>query len=128
MADSNNEAGNVKNYTCTVALALDVIGGKWKPLILWHLRNGALRFGELKRCLSTVTQKMLTQQLRELEADGLIHRHIYTQIPPKVEYSLTEQGKTVIPILEMISRWGGNYCSFIKADNENTPKLSEEQV
>lgn len=126
MSDKNNEAVNVKTYTCTVALAIDVIGGKWKPLILWHLRDEALRFGELKRRLTTVTQKMLTQQLRELEEDGLVHRHIYTQIPPKVEYSLTEHGKTVIPILEMISKWGGSYCSSKKAYNENTPDLSEE--
>jgi len=100
-------------YKCSIALALSIIGGKWKPLILWHLKDKIFRFGELKRTLNPITQKMLTQQLRELESDGLIYRNIYTQIPPKVEYSLTDKGLTVLPILEMISKWGANFCSFI---------------
>jgi Predicted transcriptional regulators len=100
-------------YKCAIALALSIIGGKWKPLILWHLKDNVLRFGELKRTLCNVTQKMLTQQLRELEADGLICRNIYTQIPPKVEYSLTDKGYSVLPILEKISEWGADYCKTI---------------
>lgn len=100
-------------YKCSIALALSVIGGKWKPLILWHLQGKVLRFGELKRILETITQKILTQELRELEADGLINRHVYAQIPPKVEYSLTEKGRTVLPILDMVSKWGADYCRSI---------------
>jgi DNA-binding HxlR family transcriptional regulator len=100
-------------YKCSIALALSIIGGKWKPLILWHLKDNVLRFGELKRTLDTVTQKVLTQQLRELEADGLICRNIYTQIPPKVEYCLTDKGRSVLPILEMISKWGADFCNLV---------------
>jgi DNA-binding HxlR family transcriptional regulator len=96
-----------KQYFCSVELALQVIGGKWKPIILWHLRAGdRRRFGELKRHMPNVTQKMLTQQLRELEADGLVERQVYAQIPPKVEYALTELGHSVLPVLDQLSRWG----------------------
>lgn len=106
-------------YKCSIALALSVIGGKWKPLILWHLQGKVLRFGELKRTLEPITQKILTQELRELEADGLINRHIYAQIPPKVEYSLTEKGRTVLPILDMISKWGADYCTLINEESNS---------
>jgi len=96
-----------RHYFCSVELALQVIGGKWKPIILWHLRDGdRRRFGELKRHMPNVTQKMLTQQLRELESDGLIDRQVYAQIPPKVEYSLTELGHSVLPVLDQLSQWG----------------------
>ncbi len=96
-----------KHYFCSVELALQVIGGKWKPIILWHLRTGdKQRFGELKRHMPNVTQKMLTQQLRELESDGMILREVYPQVPPKVEYSLTDLGLSVMPILDQLSKWG----------------------
>lgn len=96
-----------KSYFCAVELALQVIGGKWKPIILWHLRDVArLRFGELKRQMPNVTQKMLTQQLRELESDGLLLRTVYPQVPPKVEYALTELGRSVLPVLAQLSSWG----------------------
>jgi DNA-binding HxlR family transcriptional regulator len=85
---------------------MEVIGGKWKVLILWHLKENTRRFSELKRLIPEITQKMLTQQLRELEADGLINRKIYAQIPPKVEYSLTKVGKTLKPILDLMRNWG----------------------
>ncbi len=94
-------------YTCPVELALQVIGGKWKPLILWHLgTDGTLRFGQLKRSMPAITQKMLTQQLRELEADGLVLRRVYAQVPPKVEYSLTELGDSVMPLMRQLCAWG----------------------
>ena len=96
-------------YRCGVEVTLGVIGGKWKGLILWHLRLKTLRFSQLQRRLQTVTQKMLTQQLRELESDGLVHRQIYAEVPPRVEYSLTESGLTVVPILERMCDWGQNY-------------------
>lgn len=98
-----------KEYKCNVELTLDIIGGKWKALILWNLKDQTLRFSELKRALPEVTQRMLTQQLRELEEDGMVTRKVYAQVPPKVEYSLTEHGQSVIPILELMCQWGKNY-------------------
>jgi len=99
-------------YRCTVAVTLEVIGGKWKSLILWHLSFKTLRFSQLQRRLSTVTQKMLTQQLRELEADGLVKREVFAEVPPRVEYSLTELGRSVVPILEMMCQWGKDYLEI----------------
>lgn len=98
-----------KEYKCHVELTLDIIGGKWKALILWQLKNQVLRFSELKRTLPEITQRMLTQQLRELEEDGMVNRKVYAQVPPKVEYSLTENGESVIPILELMCQWGRKY-------------------
>jgi len=96
-------------YQCTVAVTLAIIGGKWKSLILWHLRLKTLRFSQLQRRLGTITQKMQTQQLRELERDGMIHRQVYAEVPPRVEYSLTELGRSVVPILEQMCGWGKLY-------------------
>ncbi|MGE4554167.1 MAG: winged helix-turn-helix transcriptional regulator [Desulfovibrionaceae bacterium] len=99
-----------RKYFCTVELALQVIGGKWKPLILYRLSQGAVqRFSELKRGIPSITQKMLTQQLRELEDDGVVHRKVYAQVPPRVEYSLTDLGRSVMPVLEQLCRWGRDY-------------------
>jgi DNA-binding HxlR family transcriptional regulator len=98
-----------KTYRCGMELTMDIIGGKWKGVILWNLRNKTLRFSQLKRKLNGVTQKMLTQQLRELEEDGLINRKVFPQVPPKVEYSLTEYGKTIVPVLYSIYQWGIKY-------------------
>jgi DNA-binding HxlR family transcriptional regulator len=104
-----------KEYCCPVALSLDIIGGKWKPFILWHLgQHRILRFNELKRLLPSVTQKMMTQQLRELEADGMIDRKVYAQVPPKVEYSLSETGTSFMPILNMLCDWGIDYYQAVK--------------
>jgi DNA-binding HxlR family transcriptional regulator len=99
-----------KEYCCPVCAAVNEIGGKWKPLILWALRKDTLRFGEINRTLSSITHRMLTKQLRELEKDELVHRKVYAEIPPKVEYSLTEKGKSVLPILEALCDWGERYC------------------
>jgi DNA-binding HxlR family transcriptional regulator len=85
---------------------LNVIGGKWKPIVLHMLSSGTMRFGELKKNIPPVSQKMLTQQLRELEADGIIGRKVYAEVPPKVEYTLTERGVTLKPILEKLYEWG----------------------
>jgi DNA-binding HxlR family transcriptional regulator len=84
-----------KVYNCPVEAAIDVIGGKWKPLILWWLHHRTHRFAELRRLMPGITEKMLTQQLRELEADGIVHRRIYPTVPPKVEYSLTYYGRSL---------------------------------
>lgn len=109
---------NKMQYQCAMELTLAVIGGKWKALILWHLKEGSLRFCELKRTLPQITQKMLTQQLRELEADGLVKRFIYTQIPPKVEYSLTPTGESLLPILEDLCQWGHKYAVAFAAEKQ----------
>jgi DNA-binding HxlR family transcriptional regulator len=97
--------------TCAVEATLDVIGGRWKVLILRELMHGVQRFNQLHRALQGITQKMLTQQLRELEEDGIIHREVYLQVPPKVEYSLTETGQTLKPVLEAMHDWGATYIS-----------------
>ena len=92
-----------------VESALHALGGKWKPLILWHLLEDTRRFGELKRLIPDITQKMLTQQLRELETDRLVHREVYAQVPPKVEYSLTELGRTLESVLNVLFDWGKTF-------------------
>ena len=94
---------------CPVEATLELIGGKYKALILWHLSGGKLRFSELRKAVKGATAKMLTQQLRELEASDLIHREVYPVIPPKVEYSLTESGRSLMPILVAMRDWGANY-------------------
>ncbi len=94
---------------CPVAATLDLIGGKYKALILWHLADKKLRFSELRKVITSATPKMLTQQLRELEAQELIHREVFPVIPPKVEYSLTELGQSLMPILVAMRDWGSSY-------------------
>lgn len=91
---------------CPVEVTLSAIGGKWKALILYHAIPGPRRFNELRRLLPSVTQRMLTQHLRELEADGILLRDVRAQVPPHVEYSLTEKGRSLIPILEAMADWG----------------------
>ena len=94
------------SYKCPVTATLGVIGGKWKPVILYILSGGTKRFNEIKRHLPDATQKMLTQQLRELEADEIIVRKVYAEVPPRVEYSLSEKGLTLTPLLKQMSLWG----------------------
>jgi DNA-binding HxlR family transcriptional regulator len=96
-------------YHCPVEAALDVIGGKWKALILFWLRDRACRFGELRRSIPDVSERMLTQQLRELEDDGVVRRKVYPQVPPKVEYSLTPYGRTLRPLTELLCDWGAKH-------------------
>ena len=95
-----------KQYGCPVELTLEIIGGKWKCTILWWLRRSPRRFGELMQLMSGISQKVLTQQLRELEADGLISRKAYRESPPRVEYALTACGETLRPITELMCDWG----------------------
>ena len=102
----------VTNDHCPVEATLELIGGKYKSLILWHLAGGILRFNELQKQLPSATPKMLTQQLRELEANELIHREVFPVIPPKVEYSLTDLGRSLKPILDAMWNWGENYKSM----------------
>ncbi|UOR14151.1 MULTISPECIES: winged helix-turn-helix transcriptional regulator [Halobacillus] len=109
-----------QKFNCEKELTLSLIGGKWKMIILWHLgKKGTKRFGELKRMLPTITQKMLTKQLRELEEDQLIHREVYPVVPPKVEYSLTDHGETLIPILESMYKWGRTYMDTVGKEKDD---------
>ncbi|WP_242217732.1 helix-turn-helix domain-containing protein [Bacillus cereus group sp. BfR-BA-01380] len=101
---------------CSVEVTLDVIGGKWKGVILFHLINGEIRFNQFLRLMPGITQRMLTRQLRELEADGVIHREVYKEVPPKVEYSLTEFGKSLTPIIIMMRDWGNQYRMQIEQE------------
>lgn len=94
---------------CPVEITLDIIGGKWKPLIIFYLLDSTLRFGELQRAVPGITRRMLTKQLRELEADGIVHREVYREVPPKVEYSLTEKGHSLQPVLDTMLNWGLQY-------------------
>lgn len=95
-----------KIYHLAVEVTLDVIGGKWKPIILCHLGEKSQRNGELKKLIPNISQKVLTQQLRELEQDGIISRKIYGEVPPRVEYSLTKEGRSLREILLAMSDWG----------------------
>ncbi len=98
---------------CPVEAALDVIGGKWKGVILYYLRDETRRFNELRRLIPDVSQRMLTKQLRELEQCRIVHRKIYREIPPKVEYSLTDFGKSLTPIMTSLQQWGLEYAEEI---------------
>lgn len=102
-------SAETKTIHCPVETIIGLIGGKYKTLILWKLINQTQRFSELQKAIPQATAKMLTQQLRELEADGLLHREVYPVIPPKVEYSLTPLGKSIQPILESMYNWGDHY-------------------
>ncbi len=104
---------NDTEYNCSMELTLDIIGRKWKPIIIWYLGKSPLRFNELRRTLPKITQKMLTQQLRSLEENGLINRHVFSQVPPKVEYSLTPLGESLLPILQDLCNWAINYTNLI---------------
>src|SRR6516225_7148403 len=100
---------------CPVEATLDLIDGKWKGVILYHLLDDKIRFNELKRRLSRITQRMPTRQLRELEAAGLIHREIYAEVPPRVEYSLTALGRSLEPVVRVLWSWGDEYLAKRKS-------------
>lgn len=106
MAQIKNPAAASKNQNCPVSATIRLIGGKYKALLLWHLTGRTLRFNQLHKLVPEATPKMLTQQLRELEEDGLIQRTVYPVVPPHVEYSLTELGQSLFPILEAMYTWG----------------------
>lgn len=101
------------DFGCPVEATLEVIGAKWKGVLLFHLLGGRKRFNELRRLMPDVTQRMLTRQLRELEADRIIHRKVYAEVPPRVEYALTDFGRTLEPVLKMLQSWGMKYLGQI---------------
>jgi DNA-binding HxlR family transcriptional regulator len=103
--EDKNRNKYIKASDCPIAATIDVIGGKWKPIIIWLLIQAPQRFGELHRSIPGIALKVLTRQLKELEADGIINRKAYPEIPPKVEYSLTEKGKTLTGIMESLALW-----------------------
>ena len=104
-----------RTYNCPVEAAIEVFGGKWKPLILWWLQQRTWRFAELRRQIPGITEKMLAQQLRELEADGIVDRRVYPTVPPKVEYSLTEYGRSLKRALRSLCDWGRAHIERIGA-------------
>ena len=112
-----------KMFHCPVEAVLSLIGGKYKPIILYHLIDHTLRFSEIRRIMPQATQKMITQQLRQLEADGLISRKVYPVVPPKTEYSLTEYGKSLKPVLFAMCDWGNEHMK----DRILPPENEEEQ-
>ena len=109
---------------CPVEITLQLISDKWKVLILRDLLTGTKRFNELKRSVTGITQKVLTSHLREMEADGLVNRKIYPQVPPKVEYSLTETGISLEPILDSMYLWGTSYRKIMENSNEENQNIS----
>jgi DNA-binding HxlR family transcriptional regulator len=115
------------NFGCSVEAALEVIGGKWKGVILFHLVSGTKRFNEIRRLIPNATQRMVTLQLRELEADGIVERKIYQQIPPRVEYSLTDFGRSLEPILMLMRDWGNEYLEQIVERRRGQQPVAVEQ-
>ncbi|WP_321334897.1 helix-turn-helix domain-containing protein [uncultured Bacteroides sp.] len=95
-----------KEYFCSLELVMDMIGGKWKPIVLFHLKDEAMRSGDLQRSLHGISNKMFTQTVRELEQTGLIERIVYPNVPPKVEYKLTPMGESVMPVIDSLNCWG----------------------
>jgi DNA-binding HxlR family transcriptional regulator len=109
-----------RSYTCGLDAALDVMGGKWKALILWELIDGPIRFGELRRQVAGISERVLILQLRELEACGVVHRELYHQVPPKVEYSLTGFGESLMVALRPLGEWGEhNMDKIVALDRES---------
>lgn len=96
-------------FYCPVDLTLHIVGGRWKSLVLWNLRNGAKRYSELKKILVVINDKMLSQVLRELERDGVLEKNVSSDVPVKIIYSISEEGKKLLPILEMMSAYGSKY-------------------
>ena len=109
-------------------ITMNFIGGKWKTVVLWYLRNKTLRFGELKKLIPDITEKMLSLQLKALEEDGLVKREVFAEVPLRVEYSLTDFGKTLVPVIEAIAKWGrhlGETEGELMVVDKQAPKKAE---
>ena len=111
---------NKEDFHCALDITMRFIGGKWKAVVIWYLRTGKRRFSELKSQIPDITDKMLSIQLKALEQDGIVSRKVYAEVPPKVEYELTEEGSSLIPIVESMATWGRS-----KAENEGRLVLDE---
>jgi len=116
----------MENYDCAIEATLDVIGGKWKGIILGHLMNETLRYSDIKRLMPKITPRTLTRQLRELERDGIISRNVYPQVPPKVEYSVTPLGKTLDSIARLLSEWGDEHIATVMENRLKNERLPNE--
>ena len=117
-----------KNYSCGLEAALDVIGGKWKVLILWALRVDAQRFGELRRLVAGISEKMLIQHLKEMQADGIVTRKDFKEVPPRVEYALTPFGKSLYVALAPLCEWGTLHMNRIEARKEATEARTRQRA
>lgn len=117
---------------CPVEVTLDLIDGKWKGVILFHLQNGLLRFGELRRLMPGITQRMLTKQLRALEDDNLITRKVYAEVPPRVEYALSPTGERLRPVIDILQSWGVEHKARLEAEASATlakkPKIASKHA
>lgn len=113
------------NVKCPIAITQYVVAGKWKLVIIWQLREGPKRFNELKRLLPDIRQGYLTQQLRELERDGLVHREVSNMVPPKVEYSLTEIGIKFLGVMDKMHEWGSEYIKFLEGKIDSQQNATE---
>ncbi len=121
MPDSRGNKISCSNYQCEIELTLEILSGKWKALIIWNLHlHEIIRYNEFRRLMPSITQKMLTQQLKELEKYGILSRKVYPSVPPMVEYSLTETGQELIPIMEAMDLWGKKYvAAYQHTDKKN---------
>ncbi len=119
---------NKKPYSCGLEAALEVVGGKWKPLVLWRLAPGARRFGELRRLVPGISEKMLIQQLREMEAHGIVDRKDFQEVPPRVQYSLTPFGVTLTHALKPLCNWGATHMSRIQESRAQEEATDRETV
>ena len=125
MEEDNNRA-SAKLNSCPIQTTLDVIGGKWKLAILWQMEQGILRFGELRKAVPGISQKMLTQQLRELEADGVVWRKVYPEVPPRVEYGLTGYGNSLRFLLNAMAEWGFQHQSRTAANKASSKSIKKK--
>jgi DNA-binding HxlR family transcriptional regulator len=113
-----------QGYGCGLEAALDVVGGKWKPIVLWHLAPGPRRFGELRRLVAGISEKMLIQQLREMERDGIVAREDFREVPPRVEYSLTSFGVSLGQALRPLCEWGGEHMARIEKTRDQAERCA----
>lgn len=120
MPEPRGNKVSCSQYRCEIELTLEIIGGKWKALILWNLHlHEVIRYNEFRRLIPEITQKMLTQQLRELEKYGIIERTVYPSVPPMVEYALSEEGELLVPILEQMDQWGKQFVKKYNAHKDD---------